>query len=448
MADSGNETMKIGIIGGGAMGLTAAYELAKSGYSVVLFESQDSLGGMAASFNWNGITIEKYYHFICLPDVAYLEFIKELGLERRLKWRATKMSYFYQGQLYRWGDPLSLLQFPGLSLTQKFRYGLNVLYSKFSRNWQKIEDVSAEKWLKDWLGEEAFEVLWKALLEFKFGDQAHELSAAWIWSRIRRVANSRKNLIQENYGYLDGGTNVFFKALAEKIEQSGGKIELSSPVSKINIRNGRIQGIQTPRHEYPLDALISTIPLPEFLDIPADLPESYRRTLANIGYIGIMCALFLLKKRLTENFWLNIKDPRIKIPGLIEYTNLNRASSFKGLSLIYIPQYMPESDPRYAKPDKDVAEEYSSYLGIINPGLAASDIVDFKIIRARHAQPIPGVGFSKRLPPLKSPVEGLYVADTSFYFPEDRTIDQSISLGKRLAQGISGGAEETRSKGR
>jgi protoporphyrinogen oxidase len=197
-----------------------------------------------------------------------------------------------------------------------------------------------------------------------------------------------------------------------------------------------------------LEALISTIPLPEFLDIQADLPEFYRRSLADIGNIGIMCALFLLKKRLTDNFWLNIRDPRIKIPGLIEYTNLNRDSDFKDFSLVYIPQYMPDSDPRYVKPDREIADGYFSYLQILNPELTAGDLIDFKIFRNRHAQPIPRVGFGKRLPPIQSPVAGLWVADTSFYFPEDRTIDQSISLGKRLAQGISSEAEDADLKGR
>jgi protoporphyrinogen oxidase len=441
MARSGDEAMTIGVIGGGAMGLTAAYELAKSGRSVVLFEGQRELGGMASSFDWNGLRVERYYHFICGPDDVFVNAIRELGLEPRLRWRTTKMSYFYQGRHYRWGDPLSLARFPDLNLAQKFRYGLNVLYSKYTRDWRKLEDVSAETWLKKWLGDHAYDVLWKALLEFKFGDQAGDLSAAWIWSRIRRVANSRKNLFQEEYGYLEGGSEVFFQALANRIEGFGGKIERACPVTGIDIQDGKIRGVRTPRGEFPLDALISTIPLPEFLEIRADLPEPYRRALAEVGNIGIMCALFLLKKPLTDNFWLNIKDPRIEIPGLIEYTNLNPDPAFQGLSLVYIPQYMPETDPRYLQPDSETVGRYFAYLQILNPAFTASDLVDYKIFRNRHAQPVPRMGFSKRLPPIQSPITGLQVADTCFYFPEDRTIDQSIGLGKRLAQGILPGGK-------
>src|SRR3989338_8784172 len=160
--------MKIGIIGGGVMGLTAAYELSQSGHSVILFEKQNVLGGLASSFNWQGFQIEKYYHFICLPDIVYVDFLEELGLETKLRWRPTKMSYFYNGKLYRWGDPVSLLRFPHLNLAEKLRYGLNVLSSKFFGNWEKIEDLSAAAWLKGWLGEKAFDVLWKTLLDLKF----------------------------------------------------------------------------------------------------------------------------------------------------------------------------------------------------------------------------------------------------------------------------------------
>lgn len=426
--------MKIGIIGGGVMGLTAAYELAKQGGLVTLFEKQDDLGGLAGSFDWYGVPIEKYYHFICLPDKDYVGFLKELGLESRLRWRSTRMAYFYNGKLYRWGDPLSLFLFPGISLMQKLRYGMNVLYSKYSTDWKKIENISAERWLRDWLGEDAFDIFWKTLLNLKFGDKAGQVSAAWIWSRIKRVANSRKGFFKECYGFIEGGTKVFINAVAEKIKLKGGEIELSTPVREIVIKKGRVEGIRTNKKEFKFDIIISTVPLPELLKIKSDLPPDYFERLSRIKNIGIVCALFLLKKPLTENFWLNIKDPHINLPGLIEYTNLNDLAYFENMFLVYVPQYISALAPRFLRPDNEILDEYFSYLKMIRPDLKDSDLIAFKVFRDPYAQPIPEKGFSKMLPDMRTPISNLLIADSSFYFPEDRTIDQSIMVGKKLAR--------------
>ena len=66
-----NKKDKIAILGGGPMGLAVAYELCLHGYKPTLFEADDRLGGMAASFNFGGIDIERYYHFHCLNDYDF-----------------------------------------------------------------------------------------------------------------------------------------------------------------------------------------------------------------------------------------------------------------------------------------------------------------------------------------------------------------------------------------
>ena len=45
--------------------------------------------------------------------------------------------------------------------------------------------------------------------------------------------------------------------------------------------------------------------------------------IAAIRNVGVVCVLLKLKRPFSRNFWMNINDRRIEIPGLIEYTNLN-----------------------------------------------------------------------------------------------------------------------------
>jgi len=105
--------MKVGIIGGGIAGLVAGYQLSKAGAQVTILERAERMGGLAGSLEAiPGWEIEKYYHFICKPDRAYFEMMRELGIRSRLRWVVTEMGVFYDGALHGIGDPLALLRFP------------------------------------------------------------------------------------------------------------------------------------------------------------------------------------------------------------------------------------------------------------------------------------------------------------------------------------------------
>ena len=82
----GNNNKSIAIIGAGLAGLSCAYDLAKEGYSVTIFERDDQIGGLAGSFSLgNGTTVEKFYHHLFASDNAILDFVKEMGLGEKIK---------------------------------------------------------------------------------------------------------------------------------------------------------------------------------------------------------------------------------------------------------------------------------------------------------------------------------------------------------------------------
>jgi protoporphyrinogen oxidase len=54
--------------------------------------------------------------------------------------------------------------------------------------------------------------------------------------------------------------------------------------------------------------------------------------------------------------------------------------------------------------------------------------------RLRHAQPVCGPEFLATLPPVQTPIAGLQIADTCFYYPEDRGIAESVRLGRAMAE--------------
>lgn len=412
------------------MGLAVAYQLAQDGHEPVVFEADDRVGGMTATFDFNGLEIERYYHFHCISDHAFLTMLDELNIGHKMHWVETKMGYWYQNRLQAWGNPLALLSFKGLGWVAKFRYGLHAFLSTKRHNWRPLDHVEASAWIRRWVGAEAYEVLWRRLFDYKFYGYAGNLSAAWIWSRIRRIGRSRYNLLREKLGYLQGGSRTLLQALSEAIQSNGGVIRLRTPVIKVVIDQGIVKGVEVNGQVETFDKVISTIPLPYVPRVMPDLPTDVLEKFKALKNIAVVCVIVKMTKPLTENFWLNTNDPEMDIPGLVEYTNLQPLDKH----IVYVPFYMLGEHPKFADADEVFAQKVKRYLQKINPALAESDFLDIRVSRYRYAQPICDPGYLGKLPPVALPVKGLWVADTSYYYPEDRGISESIGFGRQMAK--------------
>ncbi|QGZ96545.1 NAD(P)/FAD-dependent oxidoreductase [Terricaulis silvestris] len=419
---------KVIVIGAGPMGLAAAYEALKRGHEVDLLEASDRPGGMAAHFDFDGLSIERFYHFCCLSDRDTIALLDELGLNGALQWVSTKMGYFVDGKLYRWGDPFALLTFPKLGLVDKIRYGVQVFLSTKRSDWQRLDKISAKKWFTEWLGEDLYNKLWRPLLELKFYELTDKISAAWVWQRIKRLGNSRKSLLEERLGYIEGGSETLVKALVGAIENKGGRIRLKTPAKTFLIENGAVRGVETASGEtIAADFVVSTAPMPLVPGMLSQAPE-LRPAYERMDNVGVVCVLHKLKRSVSDNFWINISDPDFEIPGLVEFSNLRPLAN----TVVYVPYYMPATQPKWGWSDEQFVAESWGYLKRINPALADDDRLASHVGRLRYAQPVCEVGFAELIPPAQTPIKGLQIADTCFYYPEDRGVSESIRYARNM----------------
>lgn len=425
---------RIAVLGAGPMGLATAYQLALDGHHPILYEADDRIGGMTASFDFGGLNIERYYHFHCVSDIDFLEMLSELNITHHMRWVPTKMGFWYKNRLQPWGNPIALLKFKGLGIVAKLRYGLHAFISTKRKDWQKLDPVDAVSWIKDWVGREAYEVLWKKLFEYKFYDYADNISAAWIWSRIRRIGNSRFSLLQEKLGYLEGGSETLLNAMGNAIKCLGGEIHLNSRIDKIEIENNIVRGVRINNQFVQFDKVISTIPIPYIPKIAPNLPEINLVQYQNICNIAVVCVVAKINKKVSDNFWVNINDPDMDIPGIIEYSNLVPIDHH----IVYVPFYMPGDNPKFALSNENFIEKTKNYIRKINPEILDDDFLDIHASRYRYAQPICQPNFRFTLPKVKTPVLGLWIADTCFYYPEDRGISESIGFGRNIGREING----------
>ena len=426
-------TRRYAVVGSGPMGLMAATELLDRGHAVDVYERDDRIGGMSATFDFDGLEIERYYHFVCRTDQPLFDLLARLGLSDALRWTDTGMGYFYDGRLYEWGNPFALLRFPHLGPIDKLRYALHVMHTKGITDWTALDRENAVQWIRKWIGPRGYEVLWKNAFRLKFFEYADDLSASWIGTRIKRVALSRRSLLQESLGYLEGGSATLLRAMADDIERRGGRILLSAGVDEVRSRDGKVDGIVANGEFNAYDGVLSTAPIQYVPRMAPGLPPSFADRIRAIDNIPVACVILKLRGSVSPYFWMNISDPAIAIPGLIEYSNLNPGPG-AATHIVYAPFYMPKTHPKWTQPDEALIDEVIGYLSRINPAFRPDWVLARHCHRYEFAQTICPPGFQSMLPPMRTPLAGFFMADTAYYYPEDRSISESVAVGRRLAQ--------------
>ncbi|WP_120003592.1 protoporphyrinogen oxidase [Nesterenkonia muleiensis] len=75
---------RVAVVGGGIAGLTAAWELARAGVQVDLFEATDRLGGVIAPVTLSGVQVDAGAEAFATRVPAVGEFLADLGLEEQI----------------------------------------------------------------------------------------------------------------------------------------------------------------------------------------------------------------------------------------------------------------------------------------------------------------------------------------------------------------------------
>jgi protoporphyrinogen oxidase len=426
------------VIGGGLAGLAAAYDLARAGQRVTVMEAAPEFGGLASSFSVEGHTVERFYHFVCRSDQPLVQLIEELGLGAQLSWQHTRTAFYYEDQLYAFGTPFDLLKFRPIPLVQRVLFGVHILRSYYRSGWRELDRVPARDWLIKNVGAEAYQVIWHPLLRVKFGEFYDQISAAWMWHRIWRVAKSRRWLLdREVFGWLAGGSATLVDELIRRLREFPNvDLRLNTCLRSIQLSQGQVTEVCTDTERLPCRAVISTVALPVLEQFLARGAAPSLASASPIRYIGVVCMLLSLKRPLSPYFWLNTNDRRISFNGIIEMTNLRGDLRAAGLNLVYVPYYLATTEPRYTAPDAALYAEYVAALKLLNPAFDETWIKEWQIFRNPYAQAMCVTRFADLVPPLRASTRGLYVTDSTQFYPEDRTLSAAVQQGRRAAQAV------------
>lgn len=423
--------MKVGIIGGGFTGLTAAYELLKKGHEPVIFESQPFLGGLASSYEIiPGVFLERFYHHLFTNDSQILDLCRELNLEKKLNKLPSKTAVYWSGKVYSFDGVSAILNFSPLPLLDRLRLGVVSLYLKFFVNSDSLKFQTAYAWIKKWYGDRILKIVWEPLLLGKFSNYYKQISAVWFWARVKKRT---LNLV-----YPSGGFQTIVDALAAAIKQKGGRLENPVLVQEVSGTDGGKWKIKFLKEGFPatqetFDKIIVTTSLKTFNKIFPDTPLEYREKLQSVDYINAQALVLSLKRSLTNYYWVNINDADFPFLALVEQNNLIDLPSYGGHSLIYLGNYLPDGDKRLSMSESELLELYEPFLKKINPEFDRSWVEKAISFKAPFAQPIVDLSYKSKIPPFKVPgKDNLYLATMAQVYPWDRGTNYAVKLAQDL----------------
>lgn len=418
--------MKVGIIGAGFTGLTAAYRLSLAGASVSIFEHEEKPGGLALGFKdkkWNW-SIEKHYHHWFTNDTYILKLAKEIG-HKVLTVRPITSTYF-AGQSWQIDSARSLLSFRELSVVDRIRCGIILFYLKITPYWKNLEKVSAYRFLKKYMGQKTWEVLWEPLFLKKFGRYYKKIPAVWFWARIRKRTPS--------LAYPNKGFQAFANHLSEKIRNQGAKFYYNTAVRQIYTKGGKIV-LETEKGSFNFDKVICTLPTPLFLKITKGLGQKYQSRYKNLKGLGALNLMLILDKKFLQNdtYWLNINEKNFPFLAVVEHTNFMKKRNYNNKNVVYVGNYLESIHPFFLMHDKELLDLYFPFLKLIQPEFKKSWIKKVKLFKTNFAQPIIPYNYSLRMLPHNTPIDGLFVANIQQVYPWDRGTNYAVELGEKVA---------------
>lgn len=422
-----SQQRSVAVIGGGISGLASAYRLASLGHSVTLIEGDGQLGGLGTTFPYRGGRLERFYHCILPNDDALVRLIEEVGLGDDLLWRQTGMGFMYDRHVFPLNGPLDLLRFSPLSLVDRVRMGLLAIRTRLGGLDLGLDQVGVSHWIKQMVGERAFEILWKPLLEAKIGDAYPGIPALWLSSRMHREKNTRK----EVKGCLRDGYGSLIDALERGLLERGATVHLQRRVDAIDRTPAGMHLAYADGTSETFDTVVSTLPLVQFQHLTRglDIPSPLRNL--ELDYQGVVSGVFLLRRPLSPYYWMPIVASGATAQGLIEMSNLVPLERSDGLYVTYLVNYTHRTSPLFARSDEDLLAGYRVDLERLFPGSSA-EIVDQFLFRAPYVEPLWSLGYSERMPPVSVIPGRLYLASTAQVYPNVNSWNSCCEVVDRM----------------
>ncbi|HTK28164.1 MAG TPA: NAD(P)/FAD-dependent oxidoreductase [Vicinamibacterales bacterium] len=422
--DPATNERPVAVIGAGPAGLTAAYELARHGVPVVVFERDAQVGGLARTVSYKGFRFDIGGHrfFTKVPPVQEL-WRAMLGPDLLVRPRQSRI--FYRGRFFDY--PLKPLNV--LSNLSPWTIA-SVLASYLRVKLRPIRtEVSFEDWVSNRFGRTLYQMFFKTYTEKVWGIPCSRISAEWAAQRIHglslrsavlnmfwpgrnRGPGTIKTLI-DTFEYPRLGPGMMWERFTERVTALGGRVEMNAEIVGLETDGASVRSIVWRRagvdHRQPVSHVISTMPIAALvrsLDPPA--PPAAAAAASALKYRDFLTVALVIDRAdvFTDN-WIYVHDESVRVGRIQNYKNWSPDMvpdpRYTCLGLEY---FVTEGDDLWTMDDERLRALASREIATI--GLAAlDDIVDGTVVRMHKAYPVYESGYLDALAAVKSHLAGL-----------------------------------------
>ncbi len=441
-------TERVAIIGAGPAGVTAAYQLAKAGAMVDLYEAGASVGGMAKTIALWGQKVDIGPHRFFSSDRRVNQLWLEVaGQDYTMVDRLTRI--YYKGKFFHYPlKPFDALQ--NLGIGQAALAMASYGKEKIARTPQ---DGTLENWVVSRFGRRLYEIFFKTYTEKLWGISCRELDADWAAQRIKKLSlyeaiknavlggagNKHKTLVDQ-FAYPTEGTGMIYERMAEKIRALGGRVHLKTPIARVAVKDGRATGVELEDGTFQAaDAVVSSMPLTQLIARLDDAPADIKARAERLRFRNtILVYLQVDDSALFPDNWLYIHSANVRAGRLTNFRNWAPGLYGKEKSTILAFEYWCFDD------DALWAQDEASLIAMAKADLVATGLSKGAAILAGKAHkiskcyPVYQTGYRQDLEPVEKYLSsiGAFHAIGRYGAFKYNNQDHSILMGILAAENI------------
>lgn len=407
----------VAVIGAGPAGLTAAYLLAARGVPVIVYEADDSVGGLARTVVEDGYRFDLGGHrfFTKSREVEAL-WDELLGPEMLVRPRLSRI--YWRGRFVRYplrGADVIAKVGPVELARCAASYGR-------ARLRRRGAEESFEEWVSARFGRRLFELFFKTYTEKVWGVSTAELRAEWaaqriddlsLWKAVRaalpgRRSDGPKSLIEE-FRYPRLGPGQMWEEMARRVVAAGGEVRTGTPVEGLELEGERVAAVHAGGERAEVAAAISSAPLRAAVGVASPAaPPPVAAAAAGLRYRDFLTvALTIEGEPPFPDNWVYVHDPGVRV---------GRIQNFRAWSPWMTPDprrsclgleyFCFEGDELWERDDDDLvalAAEEVAALGLVD----AERVAGGHVVRVPKAYPIYDAEYEQRVARIRGWLDGI-----------------------------------------
>lgn len=448
--------MRVAVIGAGPAGITAAFELARRGVQVVVYESGDQVGGMARSFDLWGQRVDVGPHrFFTRDERVRRLWLGAVGADHCFIRRRTRI-LFADGMVDYPLRPIDALTAVGPLEASRCVASYALTMARGQRGALRPDgEESFQSLMERRFGKRLFELFFRSYTEKVWGLPCDRLSADFAVQRIRDFslgaairgavsARARRHHATTIDGFLypRNGAGEVFARLARGVVAHGGAVRLRARVAGLAVAGRRIVGVRLEDGSIEdCDHVISTMPLPTLV---RSLPSASADLVAAAGRLRFrhtaIVYLQVASTALFDDQWLYVHSPEVGVGRVTNFRNwapeMHRGLPFSILAAEYWHDDGDSLASIAAAPLIDRAQRELRAVGI----LGAEPVLGGTLLRVPRCYPVYELGYRHVVDSISrelAEVEGLTVIGRAGAFNYGNQ-DHSMLMGLQAADNVFG----------